>query len=512
MPLTRRELISGAAATAAAALTDFGRLGRAIAQEGETLTIATPADVLSWDPIAHVHSTAMPLYRSVFDSPLIQSSDHLKIVPNVISAWKWADEGNTLELTFRDDVVFHNGDKLTAEDFKFTYFDRLQEDKKLALAGIFGETISSIEVKSPTEAVVHLKRVMPMALNWFTSLANFIMPKDYFTKLGREAFLKKPIGSGPYELVDYQQGSRLVLKAFDRYWNGAPKIKNLVFEVVKEPSARVAAIQSGNADFATGLPIREVQRLETVAGLTGEIKPITAVISVLVRDIGVFQDENVRMAAHLAINKAALSKAFSAGKAEVLSVPGVPTMPGYDSEFTIPYDPDRALELLKGAGFGPGSPASITFYSTNGVQPNDWEMARAIAGMWAQVGIEAKLEPMEVAKYFELNAAGKLPEATFWYWVGPGNDPEQFAGTLLNPDSRFSVIKRDDLRTKLEPLLREFDQEKRIAGYREVDRYAVENAYIIPLLQGTNGIAFKDNLRFQWFENGWYEPYRIEKA
>lgn len=496
------------ATTGAAMLATSGRVS---AQAPSTLRIAVPADVLSWDAIAHVHGAAMPLYRSVFDSPLIQSADKLKIVPNVVSSWKWLDAGKTLELTFRDDVYFHNGDKLTAEDFKFTYLDRLKAEPTLALAGVFGKVISDIEVKSPAVAVVHMTQVMPTVLNWFTSLANFIMPKDYFTRVGKEEFLKKPVGSGPYKLVEYQQGTRATFEAFDRYWGGKPQCQRVVFDVMKDPAARVAAIQSGTVDLSVTLPVREAMRLSAVAGLAGEVKPLTSVISILVRDIGDFANPDVRLAAHHAINKDAISKALFSGQAATLSVVGVPTMPGYDPGYAFSYDPAKARELLAKAGFTPEKPARITFYSTNGVQANDWEMARVITGMWKQVGIDAKLEALEVAKYFELNAAGKLPEATFWFWNGPMNDPEQFTGTLLNPDSRFSVLKSEDMKQKLAPLLVEFDQDKRIAGYKDVDRHAAESGYVIPMMQGVTGIAYKKDLQFDWFDTGWFEPWRISR-
>src|SRR5690606_26513491 len=118
-------------------------------------------------------------YRSVFDAPLVQGPD-LKLGPNVITAWKWiGTDGKTLELTFRDDVTFHNGDKLTAEDFRFTYLERLAADQKLAIAAIFRDVFEDIEVVSPTKAIVKFKRVMPTVLDWWGSMNNLILPKRY---------------------------------------------------------------------------------------------------------------------------------------------------------------------------------------------------------------------------------------------------------------------------------------------------------------------------------------------
>jgi len=502
--LGRRAFLKAMAASAA-----VGAIGRpALAQDVKTLRIATEQDVVTWDPVAHI-SSRMPILRSVFDSPMVQSVDNLKIVPSVVSEWKWLDEGHTLELTFRDDVYFHNGDKLTAEDFKYTYFTRPKADPKMALAWIYGGYISSIDVPSPTKAVVHWEKVMPIAINWLTSLANFIVPKDYFEKVGQEAFAKAPVGSGPYRLVEYQMGSRVVLEKFDKYWGETPEFDRVVFEITKDPASRIAAIQSGSVDIASVLPIREADRLSKLDGFEATIIPETSVFIIHLRDIGDFKDERVRVAANHAIDKEALNKALFLGHAVPMSLVGVPTMPGFDDSYKFPYDPEKARALLAEAGFSPSKPAKLTFFSTRGAKANDWEIARAITGMWKQVGIEATLEPVESATFHELNAAAKLPEATLWGWVGAANDPEQFSGILINPDSRFSVMKSDAMREKLAPLLHEFDEEKRLAGYQEADRFAVEHGLVIPVLQTVYTLVHKDNIEVPVPANGWYEPAKV---
>ena len=140
----------------------------------------------------------MPIFKSVFDSPLTYTPD-LKLAPNVIRAWKISGEtAPPSTLTFRDDVVFHNGDRLTAEDFRFSFFERQHADPKLPTAGIWRK-ISDIEVQSPTKAVVKFSAPMPTAPQWWAFLGSFILPKKYFESVGHDGFLDKPVGSGPYQ-------------------------------------------------------------------------------------------------------------------------------------------------------------------------------------------------------------------------------------------------------------------------------------------------------------------------
>lgn len=470
-----------------------------------SLTIAYPADVPSWDPIAHTFPLAMSIFKTVFDSPLTQKPN-LDIVANVISKYAYKDP-QTLELEFRSDVLFHNGDKFTAEDFKFTYQTRLRADDKLAISGVW-KPIEDIEIKSPTRAVVHFNRPMPTAIAWWAFLGSFIVPKSYFEKVGgKEGFLKAPVGSGPYKLVDYQLGSRIVLEAFDKYWGHKAKIKRVIFEIVKDPSARVAAIQSKRVDIATQVPIREAERLGKIKGLVARIEPETQIVLLQLSNVDdTLKDENVRLAMHHAINKEAISKALFFGKAVPISVPATPGTPGYVKDFKFAYDEAKAKALLAKSGFSPSKPVKVKFQTTNGAFPNDYDIARAIAGMWKKVGIEADVEVIELAKYYELNHSRKLQGATLYSWGNSTGDPEMYTGYILHPGLRFSAWKSDDMLEKLVPLFKEMDNAKRMAGYRDVAVYSVNKGYSIPLLQSVTTIIHRSELNYAPWKNGWVMP------
>src|SRR5262249_18302755 len=156
------------------------------------------------------------------------------------------------------------------------------------------DVIKDIEVKSPTEAVIHFHKPMPTAVPWLTFLASFIVPKNYMEKVGLEEFYKKPVGSGPYKLVHYQHGSRIVFEANEKDCGRVPKIKNVTIDIVKEPAARVAAAQSGRADIAVDVPVREAERLGAVKGLKSEIQTITGIILLQLRADLAFENPDIR--------------------------------------------------------------------------------------------------------------------------------------------------------------------------------------------------------------------------
>ena len=478
------------------------------AEERDAIAIAYPIDVPSWDPHLRLAQIVAPLYKTVFDSPLTQAPD-LSVQPCLVKAWRYRD-ALALELELRDDAVFHNGDKVTAADFRYSFFERPRQPvgpgaPKLDTTFVWRK-VEDIEVQSPTRAVMHFNAPMPSAVTWLYFLASLVVPKNYIEKVGAETFALKPIGSGPYRLVEHEPNVRSVLEAFDKYWGGRPRIRRVTVEVVQDVSARVAAVELRRVDLGVDLPIREIARLGAEPGLVGRIDPVTDIVIVEATRTGLFEREEVRLAAHHAIDKRAISQALFAGKAIPIDVPAAHSTPGYPTDFHFAYDPKKAVALLQQAGFGPGNPAKIGFNTTKGVFPNDFETAQAIVGMWQKVGIAATLEPIEPSKYFELLHAVKLPEAMLYSWGNTAGDPELYGGYLFDPKSLFSTWKSADLGERVGPLLVETDREKRYAGYRDLNTYAVEKGYIIPLFQAVKTVAYRSRLGFTRYENGWILP------
>jgi dipeptide transport system substrate-binding protein len=491
-----RMLAAGAAGTKF-----FADPGSAAAQANDAVAIGWPSDVPSWDPNQRFTPDAQPIFKLVFDQPLDQSPK-LDLIPHLVVKWELAPDGLSMPVELRDDVLFHNGDKMTAEDFRYTFFERIKAGHKVDTANSWRKVVD-IEVQSPTKAVMKFSSPAPTAPQWLAFLGSYVVPKAYMERVGVDAFRDKPVGTGPYRLVEYQLNSRIVLERNDRYWGPKPALRRVTFDIVKDPSARVAAIQSGQLDLTINIPVREVARLQREAGLAAEIAPITRVILLQVRnDLG-FADANVRLAAHHAIDKDALSKAFYGGAAVPLSVPATPGTAAYLDDYRFAYDPEQAKALLAKSGYGPDKPAKIQLAATNGHFPGDYEIARAIAQMWKKVGIDADIDVIEYAKYFELNRATKLPEATLYSWDNATGDPEIFAGYLLNPKMPFSAWKGGEVGDKVQELFNIADYRKRIAGYRELNRFAVEAGATMPLLQSVQTLARKKTLTYTAYANGW---------
>ena len=480
-------------------------LAHAATDPTRPVVIAFPSDVPSWDPLARVAPIPISIYRSVFDTA-IDIDANGKLVPAVVTAWRWKDTaGMVLELDLRDDVVFHNGDKLTSDDFKFTYFDRLAADKSLQIGGIWW-ALEGIDTPTPTQAVMRFKAPMVTAPAFLAYLGGYLMPRKYFEKVGKDGFIAKPIGSGPYTLAAYQANSRITLKRFDKHWRGQPQIQNVVFQVVTDATSRVSAMQAGQVDVSSGLPLRDTMRLNQVSGLQGKVTPTIDTYLIHMVNSGPTADKNVRLAMHHAINKEGLARAFFNNVPATMSTPASPGTPAYNPAFKFAYDQAAARKLLAASGYSLAKPVHIKFFSANGAAPSDYDMARAIVQMWKEVGIEAEHTVIEPAQFYTQSAAGTLQGPMLWLWQNGSGDPALSEGSYLNPKLGFSVWRSPDVSVKLDPLLSQLDPTKRIDGFKAFDQWVVEEGYSLPLMQGIATAAYKKEIAYKPFKSGWVLP------
>lgn len=482
------------------------------AQSSDTLNIGFMADVQSWDPTAVTFPVGQSIFKCVYDSPLTYSSDQ-KLQPRQIVERKWLDDNSTrLEITLRDDIFFHDGSKLTTEDVKYSWVTRPHKDKRLAVAGLL-QDLKDVEIVSPTKAVLVYSKPSPSAEFYLGFLTVYIIPKAYHEKVGDEGFLAKPIGAGPYKLVDYQRGSRIVLEGHDKYWGGAPAIKSVTFQVLPEPSTRVAAIESGRVDIAIQLPFREAVRLEKNPQLSVKLYPQAEIYMMQIPSyVDVYQNKDVRTALHMAIDKTALAKAFFNNVTKPLQVLATPGSSGDVPGFTFPFDRKKAADTLVKAGFTKEKPLQITFCTTNGTFPNDYEIAQAIAQMWKQIGVDVKIEEITVAKYLELNHAGKLPGIMLYSWANATGDPENYTGRILNPHLRFSAWKEESLKDRIPKLFATKLGEPRLAEYRAINKEASENSWSIPLLQPVANMVTKKNVSIPTYSQGYVLPAEAKRT
>jgi peptide/nickel transport system substrate-binding protein len=505
---TRRQTLALTAGGLIASL--IGPRSGAYAAAGDTLTIAYNVNLPSFDPTvgpSAVNPTIQAIYRSVFDQ-YIGQKPNLAFEPGLLTAWGWNDDKTKIWMDVRPGVTWHDGSPFTPADIVWS-FERAGKKETGNPIEFVWSTLGNFKVDGQ-RVTADMKQFDPTIFKWMAFLTAYVLPKDYFEKVGAEGFEKKPIGTGPYMVDAYQGNAFLRLKANPKYWGGKPAFETVVFKFVTDATSRVAELESGSSDLTLEIPYEEFDRLKAKPGLVGIATPISDIGMIFINSDGKL-DKNVRLAAHHAIDKQSIVKRLLRGYGVPIDTLEAPEYEAYDSTIKVPYNPDQASKLLAAAGFSPQKPFKTTIQTTRGFKPKDYEMIQAIVGMWRKVGIEADIEVYEIAKHFELRTSHRLAPLAFYNWGNAIADPSTSTGHAMFGPSPHSSWKSKDLDAMIGPLWGEKDEAKRIAGYKAVDRYIAQEGYVIPLLQYVQPIVYKADLKVTPNVSGAMQPTLVTK-
>ena len=508
MKLSRRTLLKTSAA--AAAFTTVGL--PSFAQGIDELVIAYNVNLPSWDPtvgLSAVNPTIQGFYQSVFDLYIPQNPD-LSFGSGIITDYGWGEDNKTIWMDVREGVTWHNGDPLTAEDVAWSLARVANPDTGSPIQFIWGK-ITNIQHEG-NRVTADMPEFEPTFFKWMSFLTGYVMPKKYYEEVGAEGFEAAPIGSGPYKVERFERNAFVRLVANEDYWGGAPAFKNVTIKFVTDAASRVAEVESGNSHVTLEIPYEEFDRLKAKDNLAGVAEPISDIGMIFLNDIEVMTDPNVRMAAAHAIDKPLIIERLLSGYGVPIDTLQTPDYAAYDDSIKVEYNPDKAKELLAASGYSTDNPVKFKIQTTRGFKPKDYEMIQAIVGLWRRVGIEAEIEVYEIAKHFELRAADQLAPAAFYNWGNSVGDPTTSTGFAMFGPSPHSVWDGEDTFNAILPLWGEADEEKRIAGWKEVDKRIAENAEVIPLLQYVQPIVHDARVKVTPHRSGALLPHLMKQA
>ena len=232
------------------------------------------------------------------------------------------------------------------------------------------------------------QRARPGLLNRMSDYGNLVPPK-YYASISQQDAAVKPVGSGPYKLVRWTQGVEMVFEANPDYWNKKLVLTKTIRVVpIREDGTKVAALLSGEVNFAADIPPQYIPRLKKDPRTTVAVEKGTRIYHLgFTHDINSpMSDVRVRRAIAYAIDRNVLVKDVVEGYGAVANSPLHEWTEGHDAnlKWPYPYNPAKAKELLKEAGYPNGF--DIDFYSPAGRYTKDKEVAEAISGscrMWA---------------------------------------------------------------------------------------------------------------------------------
>ncbi len=458
----------------------------------ETLTIGINSDVFNLDPHhaggAIVNSR---VFGMVFDSLLTTDIDG-NLVPALATEWENVDDTQWV-FTLREGVVFHDGSVMTAEDAAFS-LNRLlfSENESPIRAGIL-PFIESVEVTGDMEITITTPAVDPLLPRRIAGYYAVIMPQAHVEANTFEDLQSGTLGAGPYRLVEWIPGDRIVLESHADYWMGAPDVENVIIRVIPENATRIAALQSGEIDFATTISPDQIANIEATDGLRLDTTSVLNYMNIWfnTNEGFVTSDPRIRQALSLGIDRQAIADALWGSRVRVMNDYLLPGELGYDPDRPdFAYDPERAMELLAEAGY---DGEVIEFTPPNAYYTNGQIVTDVIAQMWTAIGVNVDYQPLDTAAWADRSLSGS--NVVTLQSFGSSGDPAtngavfnwiSWPGMYYTPSEEFNSLA-DEAASSLDPELRE-------ANYRRIFEILDEDVPFTPLYQSVEFYGVRDGI------------------
>lgn len=429
-------------------------------------------------------------------SGLIKVTPEMDYAPDVAQSWETPDD-RTIIFHLNPNAKFQNGQPVTAQDVKWTYDSLMAEDFTTSKKSGYS-AVQTIEAPDPKTVIFRLKE--PNG-GIFDNLTLGILPQN----ANAEAMKMRPIGAGPYQVVDFKTDESVTLKAFDGFHGGAPKIKDVVVRIIPDATTLVLEMRRGTVNFEVNqIPFENVPEFEKSDKLQVVKKPgsVWQYLAFNLRD-PILSKSDVRKAIAHAIDREKIVRDLLRGHGVVAD-----TMFGEGHWVrganlpTYPYDPNRAKQLLDQAGYrdpdgeGPRPRFTLSFKTSTDTEAN--LRAQMIQQMLKQVGIDVSIQSSEFGTFFEDIGKGNfqmyslsrngVQDPDFYYVIfySKNTPPEgQNRGYYNNP--KIDALMMEGRST--------FDRAKRKQIYGEVQRIVQEDLPYVSLYHQINVAIMDRNLQ-----------------
>jgi peptide/nickel transport system substrate-binding protein len=388
----------------------------------------------------------------------------------------------------REGLKFHDGAPLTTADVKWTYehyrgFHAATLQNRLDKSRADG----GIEIVDDLTIIFHFKEPFIDFLEFYNGIPTgigWIVPKDYYQKVGPEGFKAYPIGAGPFKFVRQEVGSLIEVEAWNGYWRRVPGVKRLVVKHVQGFAQRLAALQTGEVDLAYGLTgkiLKQVMADQNLRWDSNFTNPWHFFFPGYDDPSSPFHDKRVRQAISLAINRSFLSQQESEGIGPVWGNWIGPNRIDAIEDLSPPeYDPEKARQVLSEAGYANG-------LKLKGIAPFPpyYEMAERLATDLKVVGITVPVDVMDQPVFRGKMAQGKNgwpggQTIVHEIVVAPGSAAAEIR-TVATCASPASFICEPYIEERWAKHQASIDPAERTGLIHEIQRYVIQEYLAVPI-------------------------------
>lgn len=442
----------------------------------ENLTVTLSSEPTTLNPHAIGQLNAYIVNYCIYDTLLKKDADG-NILPNVAKDYESIDDTH-IRFYLRDDVVFSNGEKLTAEDVLFTIQTITESSTTKSTYSAFDAENSAVE--DEYTFVLALKKPFAAAYDFLTHSYSSIVCKSYYEEVGKDEYGINPVGSGAYTLDKWTSGSSIVLKRNDNYWGEKGASATITLKFIAEQSNRAMELETGGTDIALDISTMDAARIDAAETLElVKVPSYQVVFLALNQTKDLTSDLRIRKALAYATDAATIADVVYGDFGSVADSAMAQGVPEYAACTTYEYNIEKAKELLAEAGY----PDGITL--TGRVQSNAaFEAISAmVPNMWEKAGIHVEINVYDKATYSEKGKENGGTNLTVTAQTATTGSAYQAVGTLFSTTSTSGVINNRDevLEGLISDAAAEYDFAARKEKYAEAQQYIIENVLIIPI-------------------------------
>lgn len=487
-----------------------------------TFTFAASSDPHSLDPAFASDGESFRVSRQIFEGLVGTKPGTADPAPLLATSWKVSDDAKTYDFTLRDGVKFQDGTDFDAKAVcanfdRWYHFKGVQQTEgvgyyyKSLFQGYADKdtdkaVYKSCEATSDTEAKVTLSHpwvgfISALSLPALAMQSPTAMEKyDADSTGGSEDAPKMspyalghPVGTGPFEFVEWKNGDHITLKRFDDYWGDKGEVDKVVFRVISDPTARKQALEAKEVDGYDLVGPADLKSLDSEGFKLVNRDPFDVLYLGINSSEKALSDVRVRQAISYAIDKDQMIKQVmpEGTKAAIEFIPD--SVRGYTENVQkYEYNPDKAKQLLSDAGYPNGF--TTTFYYPTDVSrpymPTPADTFTNISQQLAKVGIKVTPKPMKWTEYTSYVQGSTKHGLHLLGWTGDYNDPDNFVGVFFNGKKPEFGFDDSQLFKDLDAARQMSDEDAQTKKYESIMNEISEKVPAVPLAHPVPTLAF----------------------
>lgn len=410
------------------------------AVDRDVLTYGRGSDSLRLDPQAASDGESIKVCYLIYEGLVRFKPGTTSVEPCLATRWRTSSDGLTWIFNLRKGVKFHDGTPFNADAVVFTFKRLIDKDNPYKFKKMVYWAMSNVkEVKKIDNYTVSLVSDKPYAplLSNLATYATFIISPTAMKKHGVEDYSKSPVGTGPFKFDGWVPDERIVLAANNKYWSRTPRLKKIIFKVIKENSTRLRQLEGGIIDIMDGLDPQSMAKIIRNSSLRLVSRASLSTGYVYMNtQMKPFDDKRVRQAVNYAFNKEPLVKIIYQGRAQPAKNPIPPTVWSYnDAIKPYEFNPKKAKKLLAEAGYPDG--IDVTFEAMDNPRPympDGAQFAQLFKDNLEASGIRLNVIVNPWKKHIEKIYSGETQMGVIG-WSGDNGDPDNFLYLLLDVDN-----------------------------------------------------------------------------